>query len=732
MDLDSTRAADFLPCKAKRRVPPVFVGPGVEVGGAPLSFERRSARAAIPADMALFDSGAALSSGPESIGRPAASVVLLAALVFSLFVALAPGRAAAQDHTRIQNWDGSVETSVNSLTIAPGEFAYYNVRLKPPPTWDEVNDGPFIPDGEEWFVILHIGGVRSKGHGLFKDLVVVPGRYRTFDNSDWNTWKSFQVRRLSDEDWEAGGGGPRATSVIFDHEVVDHENNCPVHDSGPLTVYIGDSDSQRVTGNENDGNRNGGNQRKENTGNSGNGNNGGQSVTKGLQQGRAWANRAVLPEMGRALAFSAARCRIERMFSDIAGGWSRPSTASLLPPAFAARGPERARALDLKQAFGNASYLLPLGGEDARFAAWACSGYRSLEGSDKGGMALWGGDLLDMQFGTETRLRPDMLAGVALSRAESDIDYSIAGENALSGNYDLRMTGAHPYFGLKPSSGLEIWGTAGFGQGTLRVRNSAGVRYSGKARLTSAAFGINSRVLERESARLTVKSELGLANLDVSSASRTFAKAAADLQRFRLAAELDREETIPHGGILAPWGELGLRQDSGDGKAGASLELGGGLRYLNIEQGWNSEVFGRWLAARASGRPKEHGFGLRFRYDPGAPGFGPRASLAHSRGPAGRGAQRLWEDRRDNGSEDDFAARRLELELAYGLRAFRSRSALTPYARLGLNREGNRTYRLGARFAPGNAMTLSLEAVRLERAGRDAVHVAVLEAVARF
>ena len=651
---------------------------------------------------------------------PAEFLVVLAVFLVPLLFVICSGNAAAQ-HTQIPNWDGAVEASTSSFSVAPGETVRYSVRLSPPPDWDEANDPPFIPDGEEWLVILHIDGARNTNYG-FKDLVTVPGFYRRFTNRDWNTWKDFAVTRLSDEDWAAKGGGPRATSVIFDHEIVDHENNCPVHDSGPLTVNLGD-------GNGNEGNGN------EGSGNEGNGNNEDPSISNDGGPDRAWANRAILPEMGRALAFSAARCRIEQMFSDIARGWSKPSNAQLLPPAFAGRGAQRARTLGLKQAFGNASYLLPLAGgdgRDARFAAWACSDYRRLDGSDKGGTALWDGDVFNMQFGAETRLRPNMLAGVAVSRAENEIDYTIAGENGLGGTYDLRMTGVHPYFGLKPSSQLEIWGTAGFGTGTLRVSNSAGANYSGDARLATSAFGVNSRMLERGSTTLTVKGELGLANLDVSSASRTFAKAAADLQRFRLAAEIDHEKTVPNVGTLAPWGEVGLRHDSGDGKAGASLELGGGLHYRNVEQGWNSEVFGRWLAARGSGRPKERGFGFRFRYDPEAPGFGPWASLAQRWGPTSSGMQRLWDDRQADSSISDLSARRLELELAYGFRAFRGRGALTPYTRFGLSRGNGQVYRLGTRVNLGPSAVLRLEAARRERSGRNDIHAIILQAALRF
>ena len=743
---------------------------------------------------------------------PAEFLVVLAVFLVPLLFVICSGNAAAQ-HTQLPTWDGEVEVSETSLTVAPGEWVYYSIRLSKAPSVD----GTLIED-EDWHVFVHVNGItqRDRASGAYDDLRFLPGFYRTFDHTDWANWKNFRIYRLTDEEWEAEGGGPRATTISLDHEVWDHTRNCPVHGSGPLTVNLGDGNGNEGSGNEGSGNEGSGNEGggnegggnegggNEGNGNEGNGNEGSgiegsgiegsgnegtgnegtgnegtgnegtgnegsgnegtgnegsgnegtgnegtgnegtgnegtgnedPSISNDGEPGRARANRAILPEMGRALAFSAARCRIEQMFSDIARGWSKPSTAQLLPPAFAGRGARRASTLGLKQAFGNASYLLPLAGgdgRDARFAAWACSDYRRLDGSDKGGTALWDGDVFNMQFGAETRLRPNMLAGVALSRAESDIDYTIAGEDGIGGTYDLRMTGVHPYFGLKPSSQLEIWGTAGFGTGTLRVSNSAGVSYSGDARLATSAFGVNSRMLERGSTTLTVKGELGLANLDVSSASRTFANAAVDLQRFRLAAEIDHEKTVPYVGTLAPWGEVGLRHDSGDGKTGASVEVGGGLHYRNVEQGWNSEVFGRWLAARGNGRPKERGFGFRFRYDPEAPGFGPWASLTQGWGPTASGVQRLWEDHQADSSRSDLSARRLELELAYGFRAFRGRGALTPYTRLGLSRGYGRVYRLGTRVNLGPSAVLRLEAARQERSGADDIHAIILQAALRF
>ena len=94
--------------------------------------------------------------------------------------------------------------------------------------------------------------------------------------------------------------------------------------------------------------------------------------------------------------------------------------------------------------------------------------------------------------------------------------------------------------------------------------------------------------------------------------------------------------------------------------------------------------------------------------------------------------ERLWEDRQANSTRSDISARHLELELAYGFRAFRSRGALTPFVRFGLNRSNGRVYRLGTRLNLGPSAVLSLEAARQERPGGDDIHAIILQAALRF
>ena len=115
-----------------------------------------------------------------------ARALVLAALVSALCAVLPLPSVLAQQPT----WNGTVEVSTDSLEVLPGESKVYYVRLSEKPS---VN-GDDIPDGEEWFVMVHIGGVRYMD-GRHQDLTLTPSFYRTFDNDDWDEWKSFRVER---------------------------------------------------------------------------------------------------------------------------------------------------------------------------------------------------------------------------------------------------------------------------------------------------------------------------------------------------------------------------------------------------------------------------------------------------------------------------------------------------------------------------------------------------------
>ena len=453
----------------------------------------------------------------------------------------------------------------------------------------------------------------------------------------------------------------------------------------------------------------------------------------------AMVNRTVLPELGRALAFSTVRCRFDRTLAGpMARDGSGPAGYLSLPYALTSdrQTSPMHQSLTLERALGDSAFLMPMqdeDGETGRFAAWGCGDYRHLGGGGGDGGVAWNGEAFSMNFGADVRLGPNTLAGLSVSRSRGSFDYHASGPNGRAGGaYDLRLTGLHPYVGWSASPDLDIWGTVGHAWGELRIADDLVARtLTSAATLDSGAVGVNGRLLARGTTSLNLKGEAALARLDIAGDGAMVEALAVNMRRLRLSTEASRELVFASGGSLTPWGELGVRHDGGDGETGAGLEVGAGLRYQSPVTGWTSEGYGRWLAAH-EGALREWGFGGVIRYDPGASGRGPSVSLIPGWGDTASGVQRLWE----RGATDPTVARppgsRLVAQFGYGFAAFRGRGVLTPFGAVSLDREYGNGYRIGSRIAVGRSANLSLEAERRERAAAATVYAVFVRGALQF
>lgn len=460
-------------------------------------------------------------------------------------------------------------------------------------------------------------------------------------------------------------------------------------------------------------------------------------------------SRTVLPELGRALAFSAATCRFDRGLSGPTarddsqgpGGYlslSHGLTSDRLTSDRLTSDPRISpmrEQLTLERALGDSSFLMPMQGEEGgagRFAAWGCGDYRYLSGGGNDGAVAWDGEAFSVNLGADVRLGSNTLAGLSVSRSRGTFDYRAGGPNGeAGGSYDLRLTGVHPYLGWSVTPDLDVWGMAGHAWGELRIVDdlAAGPLMSA-ATLDSGAVGVSGRLLARGTTSLTLKGEGALARLGIAGDGGLVDALAVNMRRLRLSTEASHELLLSSGASLTPWGELGLRHDGGDGETGAGLEVGGGLRYRNL-QGWTTEGYGRWLAAH-QGALREWGFGAVLRYDPGAAGRGPSLSLMPGWGDTASGVQRLWERGATDPTSPRAPGSRMDAQFGYGFAAFRGRGALTPFGTLSLDREYGRAYRLGSRLSLGRSANLSLEAERRERAAAAAVHAVFVRGAVRF
>ena len=480
------------------------------------------------------------------------------------------------------------------------------------------------------------------------------------------------------------------------------------------------------------------------------------TITDDVEHRVERAIRTGLPEVGRAIAFSAVTCRIDRKMSDtrtwdnagrLAGGGFPPAANFGGHAAFGGPGttfggstgafgdspfPTQA-SMTPGQQLGTLSFLMAsqetAEGGGGRVAAWGCGDYRRLSGAGGLGAGSWNGEVYSLHVGVDVRLGSNVLAGVSVSRSTGMIDYEGGlGSGTDGGEHDLRLVGVHPFLGWSVTPGLQLWGTVGHAWGELRIVDELG-GLTGAATLNSGALGLNGRLLTRGATTLSLRGEGALAQLTADSA--TFEVATLDMWRFRLTTELSHELLFSSGTSLTPWAELGARHDGGDGQTGAGLELGGGLRYRVPQVGLTAEGYGRWLAVH-EGALQEWGVGAMVTIDPGMDRRGLSASVTPSWGETASGVQRLWQQGAAGPAWYGTSRAQVDAQLGYGVPVFGGRSVLTPFGAMNLAGNEARRYRLGGSLATSRWTTLSLEIERWDRALTDAMHSVMVRGAAEF
>ena len=473
------------------------------------------------------------------------------------------------------------------------------------------------------------------------------------------------------------------------------------------------------------------------------------TITDDVEHRVERAIRTGLPEVGRAIAFSAVTCRIDRKMSDtrtwdnagrLAGGGFPPAANFGGHAAFGGPGttfggstgafgdspfPTQA-SMTPGQQLGNLSFLMAsqetAEGGGGRVAAWGCGDYRRLSGAGGLGAGSWNGEVYSLHVGVDVRLGSNVLAGVSVSRSNG------LGSGTDGGEHDLRLVGVHPFLGWSVTPGLQLWGTVGHAWGELRIVDELG-GLTGAATLNSGALGLNGRLLTRGATTLSLRGEGALAQLTADSA--TFEVATLDMWRFRLTTELSHELLFSSGTSLTPWAELGARHDGGDGQTGAGLELGGGLRYRVPQVGLTAEGYGRWLAVH-EGALQEWGVGAMVTIDPGMDRRGLSASVTPSWGETASGVQRLWQQGAAGPAWYGTSRAQVDAQLGYGVPVFGGRSVLTPFGAMNLAGDEARRYRLGGSLATSRWTTLSLEIERWDRALTDAMYSVMVRGAAEF
>ena len=372
------------------------------------------------------------------------------------------------------------------------------------------------------------------------------------------------------------------------------------------------------------------------------------------------------------------------------------------------------------------------------------------EGIGGGLVSLWGRGAVSSFDGREGELslsgevtgamlgadwtRERWTTGLMLSHARGEGSY----RGADSGKVSSTVTGLYPYGRYAVTDRVTLWGSAGYGAGTLTLTPEDGEALETDMDLMMAAAGLRGVVVEAPpegGPELAVKTDaMGVRTSSEATgggAGGNLAAATADVTRLRLGLEGTWRGLEIGTGTLVPRLEIGVRHDGGDAETGFGLDLGGGLAWSDPGTGLRAEVSGRGLLTHESAGFRERGIAGSFGWDPTPDSDrGPSLTLSQTMGVSARGGADALLGRttlaglaaNDNG--DELERRRLELRLGYGFGAFGDRFTATPEVGFGMS-AGHRDYSLAWRFVRDRrrgdigSLEFSLETRRRESANDD-------------
>ena len=326
--------------------------------------------------------------------------------------------------------------------------------------------------------------------------------------------------------------------------------------------------------------------------------------------------------------------------------------------------------------FGYGGPVMPMTDEAFADLAWLDNANFSLplqfgQGADEGpgpaggGWTVWGragtvrsqlqsesgaqtrGDVFTSHVGLETRPRPSVLVGAALSHSVGKLGYTVERPPAEDGGLgglgegDGGLTAVEPYVHWAPRRGLTVWGMGGFGRGSLTVTDALGTV---ETPLGMRLFAGGGR--QELSSALAVKVDAFHAALR-SDEQEELAEATGTgtATRYRGLLEWRADRAVSPSSSVSPRVEAGVRWDGGSDLEGAGAEVGGGLAYVNRRLRLGLETQVRYLLAHQAAGFEEWGTGVAVRLGPGGDGPGPWLALEPQWGASASRVQGLWDPR---------------------------------------------------------------------------------------
>ncbi len=358
------------------------------------------------------------------------------------------------------------------------------------------------------------------------------------------------------------------------------------------------------------------------------------------------------------------------------------------------------------------------------FGVWGQGSFSRFSGSESG--ADMDGDVMSGTVGIDNSFS-GWLHGIAVSRSESEGAYRIAGEDSLS--LSASLTGLYPYMRYNVTNRLRVWGTGGYGRGSLRLQEDSLASSSSDLSMALGSIGVTGDIVSASSEGfgLSWQTDAMLVRSSLAS-SRSISSVEAIVHRLRLSLESSYTLRMGDRASLAPKLELGVRRDGGDAEQGMGLDVAGGLGFVNSAWGLRAQVDMHGMLVHEDSDFEQWGVSGMILFDR-SPSLDIGASLRlfpswGSASSSTGGMRALWSRETVSGlagfrrTGGDDRSLRLAGRFDYGFAAFGKSGVTTPYASFSLSGNEAESASAGADVEIGGGLGYSNRSLGLRmRAG---------------
>ena len=376
---------------------------------------------------------------------------------------------------------------------------------------------------------------------------------------------------------------------------------------------------------------------------------------------------------------------------------------------------------------------------------WGQGAFSRFGGSEAG--ADLTGDVMSGTVGIDNSFS-GWLHGLAVSRSESEGAYRVAGEDSLS--LSASLTGIYPYARYNLTDRLRVWGTGGYGRGSLRLQGDSLASSTSDLSMMLGSVGISGDIVSAGSSGgfgLSWQTDAMLLRSSLAS-SDALSAVSAMVHRLRLSLESSYILRMGNRASLAPKVQLGVRQDGGDAEQGMGMDVAGGLGFIHSGWGLRAQVDMHGMVVHEDSDFEQWGVSGMILFDRSPSSeLGMSLRLSPSWGSASSstgGMRALWSRETVSGlagfrrTGGDDRSLRLDSRFDYGFAAFGKSGVTTPYASFSVS--GNEAARaagdtdveiggglgysnrsLGLRMRAGMRGLVSDEAMAFDRWGASGV-----------